>query len=367
MLNDLLDIKSANILVIDDEEINLEIVNETLSAGGYHNITLTNNPVHALEIYSKTPPDLVLLDIKMPGLSGFEVMQHMQAVNYQPDPPIIILTAFADKQTRLKALNNGARDFLSKPFDGDEALSRIRNLLEMHLAHKEIISHNQTLDTAVYNRTKELQKSRKEIIERLGYAAEFKDNETGVHTVRVGHFAECLALEIGFNDTEAENILFAAPMHDIGKIGIPDKVLLKPGKLDAEEWEIMKKHTEYGHQILKDSSCTFLEYGSIIALSHHEKWDGSGYPQGLKGTDIPIFGRITAVADVFDALTMDRPYKKAWSIEAAVELINEQSGKHFDPQLVDAFNKILNKFIAIKKEHTDIAISTINSPKHRLS
>lgn len=367
MLKDLLEIETANILVVDDEPINLEIIDEMLTSAGYQNKRLTASPVEALEQYSQATPDLVLLDIKMSEMSGFDVMHSMQALEMELQPPILILTALTDKDTRLKALNNGARDFLSKPFDCDEALSRIRNLLEMHLAHKEIINHNESLDQAVNVRTQELENSRKEIIERLGYAAEFKDNETGVHTIRVGHFAKCLALGMGFNATEAENILYAAPMHDIGKIGIPDNVLLKPGKLDEAEWAIMKKHTEYGHQILKDSSCSLLEYASIIALSHHEKWDGSGYPKGLQGTDIPIFGRITAIADVFDALTMDRPYKKAWSIDEAVQLINDQSGKHFDPQLVDVFNNVLDQFIAIKEKYTDVDLVDLKTPKDRLN
>ena len=235
MLKDLLDIHSANILVVDDEAINLEIIKEMLSSAGYSNLNLTNSPKKAIQFYSHTPPDIVLLDIKMSEMSRFEVIQHFQSINHVPEPPVLILTALADKQTRLQALSSGARDFISKPFDADETLNRIRNLLEMHLAHKEIIVHNETLDRAVNQRTKELQKAQKEIIERLGYAAEFKDNETGVHTIRVGHFSQCLAKAINFNDTEAERLLYAAPMHDIGKIGIPDKVLLKPGKLDADE------------------------------------------------------------------------------------------------------------------------------------
>lgn len=350
---DLLNIENANILVIDDETINLEIIKELLKNNNFTNITLFSDPLKAIEYYQQTPPDLVLLDINMPVLTGFEVLQRFQDINHSPTPPVLVVTAFSDKENRLHALKSGARDCLSKPFDKDEILIRVRNLLEMHLAHKENLDYSQNLEKTVKYRTQDLLNTQNEMIERLGLAAEYRDNDTAAHTIRVGHYVKTIALNLGLSAREAENLRLAAPMHDLGKLGIPDNILLKTGKLDANEWEYMKKHAEIGYTILKDSNSLILKNAGIIALTHHEKWDGSGYPSGLSGTDIHLYGRITAIADVFDALTMIRPYKKAWPIKDAIQLIRDESGKHFDPAIVDAFNQVLDQLILIRETFSD--------------
>jgi len=353
MMMDLLDIGSANILVIDDEEINLEIIEELLTNNGFSNITFFSDPVKAVEYYQQTPPDLVLLDINMPVLSGFNVLQRFEDVHHTPEPPVLVISVLADRETRLQAFKLGAKDFINKPFDDEEAIMRMRNLLEMHLAHKENIEYSQTLEELVQYRTKDLLETQNEMIERLALAAEYRDNDTADHTIRVGHYAKALAQALGMNEKEAENLRLSAPMHDIGKLGIPDNVLLKAGKLDADEWACMQGHAEIGYKILKDSNSLILKNAGIIALSHHEKWDGSGYPSGLKGTEIHLYGRITAVADVFDALTMIRPYKKAWTMEDAAQLIRDESDKHFDPSIVEAFNQVLDQLVVIRETFSD--------------
>jgi putative two-component system response regulator len=326
--------------------MNLEIIQELLEDAGYNNIIATSDPENAVDIYKKNVLDLVLLDINMPMMTGFEVMAQFNEVYYPLPPPILILTAQGDKKTLLKALNSGARDFVRKPFDFEEIILRVRNLLEMHLAHKEILDHTETLEKVVNDRTKALLESQKEIIERLGFAAEYKDTETSAHTIRVGHYAQTLAIALGLNQKESEQLLLAAPMHDIGKIGIPDSILLKPGKLDNDEMTRMKTHATIGHDILGHSQREILKAASIIAYEHHEKWDGSGYPRGLKGDEIHIFGRISAIADVFDALSHKRCYKEPWPLNEVLDLLKEQSGKHFEPKLVEI---ILDRIELIKK------------------
>lgn len=353
MIADLLDFEKAHILVVDDEIVNIEIVEELLGEKGFNNISSTSDPEQAIAIYKQDVPDIVLLDINMPVITGFDVMMRFNEVNHPIKPPILMISAQSDKNARLKAFNLGARDFLCKPFDGEEVLHRVRNLLEMHLAHKDIINHSESLEKIVRERTQELLAAQKEIIERLSMAAEFKDTETAAHTIRVGHYAQLLGKALALNDVAAEQLLLAAPMHDIGKIGIPDKILLKQGKLDEKEWEKMKQHAVIGYDIMQNSKCSLLKNAGIIALTHHEKWDGSGYPYGLKGTDIHLYGRITAIADVFDALMMKRPYKKAWPLEKVIKLINDESGIHFDPEIVVAFNENLDKLLAIREKYSD--------------
>lgn len=353
MILDLQDIKSANILIIDDQSINLEIIEELLSTEGFKNLTLFSEPELAVKHYLNSPPDIVLLDINMPVMNGFEVMTRFHEAQFNPPPPVLVITAQSDRTVRLKALKSGARDFLNKPFDTQEVLSRLNNLLEMHLAHKENLNYSSNLESIINQRTQELMETQLEMVERLGHAAEYKDNETAAHTIRVGLYSQRIGDALGLNQAETEQLKYAAPMHDLGKIGIPDSILLKPGKLDPEEWVIMKKHAEFGYDILKDSKSHLLKTAGIIAYTHHEKWDGSGYPNGLKSTDIHLYGRITAIADVFDALTMSRPYKEPWPIEKAIDLINSESGKHFDPAIVKIFNEIIDDLLEIRERCSD--------------
>lgn len=271
------------------------------------------------------------------------------------------MTAELTQQTRERALSNGAKDFITKPFDQSEVIQRINNMLEVRLLHKQVRSQNETLEQQVRQRTQELEQSRLEIIKRLGRAAEYKDNETGNHILRMSHFAQMLASAAGLSRELADNILLAAPMHDIGKIGIPDNILLKPGKLDPDEWEIMKTHVNIGADLLDGTNIPLLMMARNIALSHHEKWDGTGYPKGLSGENIPIEGRICAICDVFDALTSQRPYKQAWPVEEAVAFLRHQKGKHFEPELVELFEHILDDVLSYRSAHMDVIDDQVQS------
>lgn len=353
------EILKANILIADDQPTNVKLLKKILNQAGYQNIFFTTQSDQVTKLYSEHAIDLLLLDIRMPQPDGFQIMEQLHKKLAHDDYlPILVLTAELATETRSRALSCGAKDFLTKPFDRQEVLQRIHNILEVRLMHKHIKHYNSDLKLEVKKRTIDLEESRLEIIQRLGRAAEYKDNETGNHILRMSKTAELLAKAIGMDDDYCEMILSAAPMHDIGKIGIPDRVLLKPDKLDADEWRIMKSHVNIGHDILSGSHSPLLKMAANIALAHHEKWDGSGYPQGLKGEDIPLEARICAISDVFDALTSERPYKKAWSVEDALQHIQQQRGYHFDPNLVDAFPTILDELLAFRSSHLDTDLKT---------
>jgi len=349
------DILNANILLVDDQLVNIKLLEKLLRQAGFNSIFSTTQPTEVKTLYFDNGIDLILLDIRMPDMDGFEVMAQLQAEIENDYLPILVVTAELTNQTRERALSSGARDFLTKPFDQAEVLQRIVNMIEVRLLHKQIRLQNETLEEQVRQRTRELEESRLEIIKRLGRAAEYKDNETGNHILRMSHFAQMLAKAAGLSQEQTDNILLAAPMHDIGKIGIPDSILLKPGKLEPEEWAIMQTHVSIGADLLAGTDIPLLEMARNIALSHHEKWDGSGYPQGLSGTDIPIEGRICAICDVFDALTSERPYKKPWPVEEAVAFLRQQKGLHFDPHLVDLFETILDDVLRYRAAHLDEA------------
>lgn len=341
--------EDARILIIDDEPVNLKLLDKMLSAQGYSNLVLVQDPRQVLEVYRQQRTDLILLDINMPHLDGFEVMAQLKALDDALFPPVVILTAQHGRDFLLRALNVGARDFISKPFDRNELLARVRNMLDAQLAHRLLYDQKDVLDEMVRVRTDELHRTRLQVVQRLGRAAEYRDNETGNHILRMSHISALLAKSIGWNKADCELILHASPMHDIGKIGIPDHILLKPGKFEPEEWETMKTHALIGANILEGDDSDLMKSAREIALTHHEKWDGSGYPYGLSGEAIPLAGRIAALADVFDALTSVRPYKKAWTVEAAVGLIKENRGIHFDPYLVDVFLEQLTEILNICK------------------
>jgi putative two-component system response regulator len=285
-------------------------------------------------------------------MDGYEVLQQLREQD-SDYAPVLVLTALDDKESRIRALELGARDFVSKPFDRVELLSRIRNLLEMRLLHNAVRQQNVMLEQKVRERTRELHDSRLEIIRRLSRAADYRDNETGNHILRMSKYSQLLGLAAGMAEAEAEMLLTASPMHDIGKIGIPDSILLKPGKLTPEEWEVMKTHASIGASILEGLTSDLMHMAHQIALTHHEKWDGSGYPNSLKGEDISFYGRIVAVADVFDALTTNRPYKAAWPVERAMDYITSQKSQHFDPQLVEHFVRILPEILTYKAKYAD--------------
>ncbi|MBW7472849.1 response regulator [Marinobacter sp. M216] len=341
------------IFVIDDEPVNLKLLNKILKNAGYLNLVLISDPRDVIASYREHRPSLILLDLNMPNIDGYQIMEQLKDLDDPLLPPIIVLTAQNQQDYLLRALETGARDFVNKPFDRRELLMRVRNFLDAHVAHKLVRDQKNHLELLVEERTRELQATRLGIIRRLGHAAEYRDEETGNHILRMSKMCALLASKAGYNKQQCDLILAASPMHDIGKIGIPDSVLLKPGKLDPEEWRIMKSHSEIGARLLEGDDSELLAMAREIALTHHEKWDGTGYPNGLQGKAIPLPGRIAALADVFDALTSPRPYKEAWPMEKAVELIRENRGNHFDPDLVDLFLGNLDDFLEIKLAHQD--------------
>ncbi len=347
-------LKEAKILVVDDNPSNVLLLEALLQQEDYHNVTSTTDPTTVRGLHDENDFDLILLDIQMPKMNGFQVMEQLKEHHAQDDYlPVLVLTAQTDMETRLRSLDLGARDFVTKPFQHAEVLQRIHNSLEIRYLYKQQREYSHTLEEKVHEATAELRKSQLDIIRCLGRAGEYRDNETGEHVIRMSKSCQVLALAYGMSEREAEMILYASPMHDVGKIGIPDHILLKPGKLTPEEWKTMQTHAELGADILADNDSEMVRMARRIALTHHEKWDGSGYPNGLKGEDIPIEGRIAAVCDVFDALTSWRPYKQAWSVEEAVSFMQENAGSHFDPQLVPLFLKVLPDVIAIRDLHQD--------------
>lgn len=329
--------KHAGILIVDDQESNLLLLGAILDQAGMTNHRAVRDPRDVLSTFRRFRPDLVLLDLMMPHLDGYEVLRQIQShVAAGEYLPVLVLTADMTDGTRKRALSMGAKDFLTKPFDPIEVTLRIKNLLETRLLHRTLRDQNQILEKRVRVRTEELDEARLEILERLALAAEYRDDATHEHIVRVGWMAAELADRMNLSRDEVETIGLAAPLHDLGKIGIPDDILLKPGKLTEEEFEKIKTHTTIGAQILSGSKFPLLRKAEEIALTHHERWDGSGYT-GLEQETIPLAGRIVAVVDVFDALVHERPYKKAWSVEEAITEIRRSCGTHFDPSVVRAF------------------------------
>lgn len=346
-------LKNSRIFIVEDDSSNIKLLNIVLSNHGYDRLTMIQDPREVMQRYQELRPDLILLDINMPHLDGYQVMEQLKSLNDPQMPPIIILTAQHGQDYLIKALSIGARDFVTKPFDFDELLMRVRNLLEVQLANRMLYEQKTVLEEMVTLRTAALNDSRLQIVRHLGRAAEYRDNETGLHILRMSKYSALLAKSIGWSPYDCDLMLNASPMHDIGKIGIPDFILLKPGKLEASEWEIMKTHVTIGADILNDSDSDILMMGRDIALGHHEKWDGSGYPNALVGDAISISARIVAVADVFDALTSPRPYKKAWLLDDAVQYINDNAGIHFDPEIIKHFNLCLPEIISIFNVHKE--------------
>jgi len=348
---------TGTILAVDDQSFNLRLLEALLTPLG-HSVRFATDGMDCLEKVQEEKPDLILLDIMMPRMDGFETVAHLKG---NPDTraiPVVMVTSLTEVDERVKALECGADDFLSKPVNELELRARVNSLLSVKAYYDHMKDYQKKLESEVEHRTEELrqafatiQRASLETIYRLARAAEFRDDDTGEHIVRIGHFSAAIAKQMGLTEHEAETIFYAAPMHDIGKIATPDAILQKPGKLDAEEWAIMKQHALQGAQILEGSESELLRMAEIIALTHHEKWDGSGYPQGLKGEAIPISGRITAIADVFDALTSKRPYKDPFPLEKAFTIIRESRGSHFDPAVVDAFFAIEDEILRIKQEY----------------
>jgi putative two-component system response regulator len=320
------------LLIVDDEPTNLKVLKQVLQQE--YRLSFAKNGADGLELAARELPDLILLDVMMPEMTGYEVCQRLKSQPKTQPIPVIFVTALKDEIDETRGFDCGAVDYITKPIT--PAIVRARVRTHLSLVHAQ-----------------ELKKTHLQLIQRLGRAAEYKDNETGMHVMRMSHTSKILALALGFNEDFADKLLQAAPMHDIGKIGIPDHILLKPGRLDDEEMRVMQQHPRIGAEILANTNSELIQLAHSVALYHHEKWDGTGYPAQLKGEAIPIEGRIVAVADVFDALTNKRPYKEAWTVEKTMALINEQSGKHFDPQVVDALVRELDNVMQMVAQWQD--------------
>lgn len=358
------------ILVVDDEEQNVKLLSSLLRAEGYETETASNGR-EAVQKVKVVSPDLVLLDIMMPDMDGYEACSLIKNDPESANIPVVIVTALSDRESKLRGLEVSANEFLTKPIDRIELILRVKNLLRIKDYEDFMLSHNQRLEEEVRNRTYELQiamddiesahqeikSSYIETIHRLTLAAEFKDEDTATHIKRISYYCKILAERLGQSDDFCETIFYAGPMHDIGKIGIPDSILLKPGKLTSEEFDIIKSHTTIGARILSGSSSEFLVSAEVVALSHHERWDGSGYPRGLRGEDIPLMGRIMNIVDQYDSLRSKRPYKVPFSHEQSFDIISKGDGRtkpeHFDPKILRAFIDAADEFARIFEGYQD--------------
>jgi putative two-component system response regulator len=316
------------LLLVDDEPTNLQVLRQILQDD--YRLLFAKDGDKALELAAREAPALVLLDVMMPGMTGHEVCARLKAQPATAAIPVIFVTALADVEDEARGFEVGAVDYITKPVSPAIVRARVRT-------HLSLV------------RVDELRQTRLQIVQRLGLAAEYKDNETGLHVIRMSHYTHLLARAAGLGEVEADDLLNAAPMHDVGKIGIPDAILQKNGKLDEAEWQVMRQHAQIGAEIIGEHESGLLRMARSIALTHHEKWDGSGYPNGLAGEAIPLEGRIVAIADVFDALTSVRPYKPAWPVEEALEFLRRESGRHFDPELVELFLDILPAILEVKE------------------
>jgi len=321
------------LLLVDDEPTNLQVLRQILQDD--YRLLFAKDGDKALELAAREAPALVLLDVMMPGMTGHEVCSRLKAQPATAAIPVIFVTALADVEDEARGFEVGAVDYITKPVSPAIVRARVRT-------HLSLV------------RVDELRQTRLQIVQRLGLAAEYKDNETGLHVIRMSHYTHLLARAAGLGEVEADDLLNAAPMHDVGKIGIPDAILQKNGKLDEAEWQVMRQHAQIGAEIIGEHESGLLRMARSIALTHHEKWDGSGYPNGLAGEAIPLEGRIVAIADVFDALTSVRPYKPAWPVEEALEFLRRESGRHFDPELVELFLGILPAILEVKERWAEV-------------
>jgi putative two-component system response regulator len=338
---------TATVLIIDDTPHNIRLLNAALTDD--YTVKAATSGKEGIEICTSMPVDIVLLDVMMPDMDGFETCRQLKNNPLTKDIPAIFVTAMGDIDDESMGFACGAVDYITKPIRAAIVKSRVKTHLAMY-------DNNRILEKLVQQRTSELKDSYFEVLRRLGIAGEFRDNETGLHVVRVCNYTRIIALASGFSEREAEQLYHAAALHDAGKIGIPDNILFKPEKLDENEWDIMRTHCEIGHKIIGNHpNNDLMKIATTIALTHHEKWNGSGYPKGLKHSNIPLSGRIVAIADVFDALTSERPYKKAWPVSEAVREIVSCSGEHFDPQMVDSFMLNIPGITLVQQEFVEAA------------
>lgn len=333
------------VLVVDDIADNIDLLLEILKDD--YKVKVALNGEDALEVVdSSDPPDIVLMDVMMPGMDGYEACRQMKLNMKSRCIPVVFVTAKGDEEDETHGFELGAVDYITKPINPAIVQARVRTHLALH-------NQSIALEGQVADRTKDLYSTRLEIVRRLGIAAEYKDNETGLHIIRMSKYCRTIAKGLGFCDSEVDILLNAAPMHDVGKIGIPDSVLSKPGKLDPDEWKVMMTHAVIGGEIIGDHDNDLMVTAKSVALTHHEKWNGTGYPRRLSGEGIPIEGRIAAIADVFDALTSKRPYKEAWPVEKAFDVLLKERGEHFDPKLIEVFFSNIQEIMEIKEQHTE--------------
>jgi putative two-component system response regulator len=345
------------IVIVDDNAVNLKLMESLVKRAGEFSPHLFQDSAAGLAWSLENLPDVVIVDYMMPPPDGLEFIRRFRALPAHADIPVLMITADHEKATRYAALESGANDFLTKPIDSAEFRARLRNMVSLRRNQKALEDRAAWLAEKVAEATSEILDREREMITRLSRAAEFRDPETGAHIMRMANYSRLIAEQLGLPGEEQELILRAAPMHDVGKIAIPDQILLKPGRLDEEELVIMKTHAEKGYEILRGSRSRLLDLAALIAWTHHEKVDGSGYPRGLRGEEIPLHGRIVAVADVFDALTSERPYKKAWDIERTVQWLRDCAGQHFDPDCVEAFLARRADILEIKASFQDEVLS----------
>ena len=342
------------VIVVDDQAAGRKIL-EQLIRGIDPSLRVLSfeDPSLALESIRRDTPDLVLTDYLMPGMDGLAFTRAMRTIPECADVPLVVITVVEDRNIRYEALDAGATDFLNRPIDQHECRARCRNLLTLRCQQKIISNRAHWLEQQVQIATEAIQERERETLLRLAKAGEYRDEGTGNHVLRIAHYSRLMAEALSFSAQQCEDIGLAAPMHDIGKVGIPDRILLKPGRLTEDEFRVVREHARIGYEILKDSPSHYLQLGATIALSHHERFDGSGYPHGIAGAAIPLAARIVAVADVFDALTSARPYKRPWSVTAAVQYIRDLSGSHFDPDCVGAFLGNLEAIRTVRKQLHD--------------
>lgn len=355
------DVLHGSLLIVDDQDVNVLLLERMLRGAGYASITSTTDPREVCDLHASNRYDLILLDLQMPGLDGFQVMEGLKEIEPDGYLPVLVITAQPDH--KLRAFQAGAKDFISKPFELAEVLARVRNMLEVRLMHKALHAYNDVLEQRVQERTADLKESHLELLLTMTRAAEHRDEDTGAHVQRIGSYSQALARMLGRDEEFVDRIFFASPMHDIGKIGIPDHILLKAGGLSPEEWDVMKGHTSMGAKILGNSKSPYLTMGAEIALNHHERWDGRGYPNGKRGEAIPEPARIMNICDVYDALRSRRPYKPAFEHRQAMAIIARGDGRtqpgHFDPVILSTFRQNHRAFRDIFE-----AYAGVGSPEH---
>lgn len=347
--------KKKNVLIIDDQSTGRTILEKVIQQISDNlEVAAFGNPQEALLWIDEHDPDLIITDYRMPEMNGVEFIRALRQKPRCENVPVMMITVVSEKEVRYEALEAGATAFLTRPIDQIECRTSCRNLLKMHEQHLIIQDRAEWLARQVEVATEQITEREKETILRLARAGEYRDEGTGNHVIRMAKYSRLIAEALGtFSKQDCDDLEYAAPMHDIGKIGIPDGILLKQGKLNEYEWDIMQTHTTIGHAILSDSQSRYMKIGAIIALNHHERYDGRGYPNGLKGNEIPLIARVVAVADVFDALVSARPYKQAWDTDEAIAYIEQQAGSHFDPQCVAAFKQRIDAIKQIKQDYAD--------------